>query len=100
MELFGHLRTAGRVTEIERFGGKMMRLDIPGDDGEIAATQLIGHASLYRVTITTEEVARRVAKIGRPEPVKQWELPAPSSDTMRARASVNYDDTDDNGEPF
>lgn len=76
VELFGHIRTAGRVSEVERFGVKLMRLDIPGDDGDFVATQLIGGAALYRVTPTTEDTARRVAALGRPAPVKAWQLSA------------------------
>lgn len=75
VELFGHIRIAGLISEVERFGGKMMRLDVPGDDG-IIATQYIGCAALYRVTPTTQEIARRVAALGRPDPVTRWELPA------------------------
>lgn len=76
VELFGHVRTAGRISEVERFGGKMMRLDVPGDGGGIAATQYLGNAALYRVTVTTEEIARQVAQLARPEPVHRWELTA------------------------
>lgn len=76
VELFGHIRTAGRISEVERFGGKMMRLDVPGADGEIAATQYLGNAALYRVTVTSEQLARQVAQLGRPEPVHRWELTA------------------------
>ena len=76
VELFGHIRTAGRISEVERFGGRLMRLDVPGDDGGFAATQYLGNAALYRVTVTTEEIARQVARLGRPEPVQRWELTA------------------------
>jgi hypothetical protein len=92
VELFGHVRLAGRISEVERFGGKMLRLDIPDGDGEFLATQFIGNAALYRVTPTSEETARRVAKLGQPEPVRRWELPAPDAD--------DDEDEDDEEEPF
>lgn len=84
VELFGHVRLAGRVSEIERFGGKMLRLDIPKPDGGWAATQFVGHAALYRVTPTTEDIARASAAHLQPEPMQRWELeppiPPPSPD--------------------
>ena len=33
LEQMGHVRMAGRVTEEERFGVMMGRIDIPRDDG-------------------------------------------------------------------
>jgi hypothetical protein len=79
VELFGHIRLAGRVSEVERFSVKMLRLDIPKRDGDgWLTTQFIGGAALFRVTPTTEEEARGVAAISQPEPVHRWELPEPA----------------------
>jgi hypothetical protein len=78
LELMGHVRTAGFVTEEEHFGCKLGRIDIPNGDG--MATQYFGGSSVYRLTITTEEVARAVAKSNQPEPVHRWELPAPKEE--------------------
>jgi hypothetical protein len=45
---------------------------------DVHATQFYSPAALYCLTPTTEETARRVAQLGRPKPVQQWELPAPA----------------------
>lgn len=76
LELMGHVRMAGRVTEEERFGCKMGRIEVPGD-GESFTTVYFGGGSVYRMTPTTEEVARAVAKGSQLEPVHRWELPKP-----------------------
>jgi hypothetical protein len=73
VELMGHVRLAGRLTEEERFGSKMGRLDIPQDDGQFV-TQFFGGGSVYRITVVSEEVARAVAKAGKIEPVHPWEM--------------------------
>lgn len=73
VELLGHIRMAGYVTEEEKFGGKLGRIDIPNGDGFI--TQYFGHSAIFRVTPTTEEVARSVAKMNQPRPVHHFELP-------------------------
>ncbi len=74
VELMGHVKMAGRLTEEERFGSKLGRLDIPGHDGAWSAVYFNG-ASVYRLTPCTEEAARIVAKRAQPEPVHQWEIP-------------------------
>lgn len=76
LELMGHRRFAGKLTETEFAGGTFLRLDIPGPDGEPTATQLYSPASVYCITFTTEETARAVAQRSQPAPVQRWELPA------------------------
>ncbi len=73
VELMGHVRLAGKVTEEERFGAKLGRIDIPKEAGFY--TQYFGGSSVYRVTPVTEDIARAVAK-SVPEPVSRWELPS------------------------
>lgn len=73
VELLGHVRLAGRLTEEERFGSKMGRLDIPTEEGFV--TQWFGGGSVYRITAVTEQVARDAAKRSSPAPVNQWDYP-------------------------
>lgn len=79
LELMGHVRMAGRVTEEERFGSKLGRVDVPDGDG--FTTVYFGGSSVYRMTPTTEAIARGVASRNKPEPVHRWELPAPEKAT-------------------
>lgn len=66
VELMGHVRLAGRLSEEEKFGTKLGRLDIPDGDGFV--TQFFGGGSVYRITPCSEAVARDAAKrcIGAP----------------------------------
>ena len=89
LELLGHVRIAGRVTEEEHFGAKLGRIDIPTGDG--FTTQWFSGGSIYRLTPTTEEIARGVALRNQPEPVHRWELPAP----LKTPACVVGEDDDD-----
>jgi hypothetical protein len=73
VELMGHVRLAGRLTEEEKFGAKMGRLDIPLNEGFI--TQYFGGGSVYRITFVSEDVARHVAKQEAPAPVSPWDFP-------------------------
>lgn len=76
VELLGHRRLGGRVCQAEQYGVAMLRVDVPGDDGEIVATQFCGGSSIYALTPCSEDAAKAVAKSNRPEPVTRWELPA------------------------
>lgn len=72
VELMGHVRLAGRLTEEERFGCKMGRIDIPTKNGLV--TQFFGGSSVYRITPCSEEIAKEVAKTSEHEPVHSWSL--------------------------
>jgi hypothetical protein len=139
VELMGHVRLAGRLTEEEKFGVKMGRLDIPSqkpactgisaiwcplhgdcscknecdkndDDcplhsrhsnhGDVQddtfVTQLFGGASVYRITIVTEEVARHVCKQTTPSPVSPWDFP--KQIPMRQPAFSDDDDPEESME--
>jgi hypothetical protein len=73
IELMGHVRMAGKVSEVERFGAKCGRIDIPDGDG--FKTQFFGGNSIYRETPCTEEVARAIAARCMPQPINAWEMP-------------------------
>lgn len=93
LELLGHRRLAGRVSEEEHFGVKMGRIDIPQKDGSFV-TQLFGGASVYGMTVVSEEAARIVALRCDVAPLHQWELPKQLS--APAPAVVPPSDLDDN----
>lgn len=98
VELMGHVRTAGRISEEQRFGGTMGRLDIPTGDasGEYVTTYF--HASsVYRITFASESAARAVAKQNEPEPVKGWEMPQLLG---KPRETISMLDDDDEDRPY
>lgn len=98
LELMGHVRTAGRVTEEERFGSKVGRIDIPTKDGGFVTTYFTA-LSIYRLTACSEEAARAVAISNAPEPVHTWELPAPEKGKEAAESEMYAERTFDDDEP-
>jgi hypothetical protein len=140
LELMGHVRMAGRVTEEERFGVKMGRIEVPiagrpcvtckgrgrvadpGEDDDVRTgkgiedyrpceacdghgevgqgwtTVYFGGQSIYRMTPTTEDVARAVAKGSQPEPVHRWELPKPERAPAVLDGSPDEDPDDEDDE--
>ena len=97
VEIFGHRKHYGRIKEVERFGTKMLRVDVPaatadprlGED-ETYETFLYGGASIFSLTPMTEEAARKWAEAERPKPyTPMGRLPRP-----------HYDEDDDDDNPF
>lgn len=77
VELMGHQRIAGRVTEHPIGGATMLRVDVPADEGngQSAMTKFYSPSAVYCITPITEELARRAARNLQPEPINQWDLP-------------------------
>ena len=75
LELLGHRRLAGYLTEQQIAGTLFLRLEIPGAGGQPDITQLYSPGSVYAITPTTDDIARRVASRSWPAPVQRWELP-------------------------
>lgn len=100
VEIFGHRKHYGRVREVERFGTKMLRVDVPGPvpsapllgEDEKFETFLYGGASIFSLTPMTEEAARKWAEAERPKPYRPLDrLPSPH----------HYDgEDDDDDRPF
>lgn len=70
VEIFGHRRHAGRMREEERFGAKMLRIDIPtvskGEDGSLKAdgwtSHYYGGSSIFSFSLTDEASVLRANK--------------------------------------
>lgn len=78
LELMGHRRLAGHLTEQEIGGASFIRIDVPAEDGAgNVATQFYSPAAVYCITPTTEAIARKVAASVQPAPVTAWELRNP-----------------------
>lgn len=71
LELMGHRRLAGRVTEQEIAGRPFLRLDTPADT---PLTQFYAPQAVYCLTPCDEATARAVAKGSQPAPVRRFEL--------------------------
>ena len=87
VEIFGHRRHAGRTREEERFGAKMLRIDIPnkGNPAEHGwTTHFYGGSSIFSYTLTDEASVMRANK--------PYEAPA------RRSLPAPYDEGDDAGD--
>jgi hypothetical protein len=71
VEIFGHRRHAGRIREEERFGAKMLRVDVPvfdippSDQPARWETRWYGGSSIFSMSLTDEGTVMRA---NRPSP--------------------------------
>lgn len=69
VELMGHQRIAGRLTEQVVGGSAFVRVDVPALPGVPAFTKLLGPSSIYAITIVDEETANAAARMISARPV-------------------------------
>jgi hypothetical protein len=72
VELFGHQRIAGFVTEATIGGCSFVRVDIPPVDGSAAITKFYGNGAIYSMTPVSEEVARLFVEKFKPAPLNVY----------------------------
>lgn len=59
IELTGHARTAGRLSQTNAYSG-LIRVDVPTSNSEFR-TEYYGQAAIYSIKIVSEEIARAFA---------------------------------------
>lgn len=105
VELFGHQRIAGRVTEQTIGGCAFVRVDVPAFEsaGSEAATQaftkLYGNGAIYAMSFVDEATAKMVGRGLRAQPIETYELrralqdlPAIGSESPQQSFAVEGDD--------
>ncbi|MGE5320757.1 MAG: hypothetical protein ACM3KD_11295 [Hyphomicrobiaceae bacterium] len=75
IELFGHQKIAGLVTEQAIGGCAFIRVDVPAIDGQQPFTKLYGQGAIYAMTFVTEPVARAAAQAYRIPAVNPYDIP-------------------------
>lgn len=74
VELFGHQRIAGRISEQTIGGCSFVRVDVPAVGQEQAFTKLFGQGAIYAITFTDESAATLAAGAIQVKPIDTWEL--------------------------
>ena len=90
IELFGHQRIVGKVTEATIGGCAFLRVDVPASETESAYTKYYGNGAIYSMTPIAESIAMGLLERIRPRPVNVYELPSGNRDEQ--------DDDMDSGE--
>jgi hypothetical protein len=74
VELFGHNRIAGKVTEAEMGGGSLIRIDVPAVKDRTPLTKYYNVKAIYALTPVDEATCLEMAKSIDPAPVSSYQL--------------------------
>jgi hypothetical protein len=74
IDLFGHTRLAGRVSEVQQFGTSMCRIEVPEVDGRPGFTRDVGGTAIFGMTDVSEDLAVAFTRQQRTAPVQAYEL--------------------------
>lgn len=72
IDLFGHSKIAGKVTEAVIGGCAFIRVDVPAVGKQQAFTKFFGNGAIYSMIPCSEAVALVALKQIIPEPVSVW----------------------------
>lgn len=96
VELFGHARIAGRVSEQVIAGQGFVRVDVPENEQYPAFTRMYGTGAIYSITPVDESIARAAAAGMRERPVMVY-IPALASG-VQEDDDLDFDDEEES--PF
>lgn len=100
IELFGHSRIAGRVTERNLGGAAFLQVDVPEGKTNPPFTRLLNPSAIYAINPLDEETARYYAERLNVAPINVWDVKkfmekADQNKAIAAHAAEQeYDDMD------
>jgi len=88
VEVMGHARYAGRVSEHTGLGVPLVRVEIPAVNEQPAFEKLLGASAIFRITPCTREAATEAARSFHVRPLSLVALPARTP-------TLSFDDHDE-----
>ena len=95
VEVMGHARYAGRVSEYAALGLPLIRVEIPTTDDAKPAEILLGQSAIFRITPCTERAARVAARQFHVRPLAMVDLRMGTLETAPPRWLTQRDHEDD-----
>ena len=74
VELFGHTRVAGHVSEHSLGGSTMIRIDVPETDINPKFTKFVNPSAIYAINPISEEMMLQMAKEIQSKPIDSYDL--------------------------
>lgn len=74
VELFGHQRMAGKVTEQSIGVATFIRIDVPETSQQPKFTRLVNPSAIYAINPITEEVMLQMAEMITAKPIDSWDI--------------------------
>lgn len=74
VELFGHQRMAGKVTEQAIGGASFIRIDVPETSRQPGFSRILNPSSIYAINPITLEAMVEVAENLNTAPIQEWDI--------------------------
>lgn len=92
VELMGHQRIAGLVSEVCIAGKGMIRVDVPNEKGEFLFTRFYSPEAIYCVSPTDKQIAIGLALKTASRPVSIYDLSNLQSDKRLGQGEEHYEE--------
>lgn len=97
VELFGHQKIAGKVSEHTVGSATFIRVDVPAINEQPSFTRLLNPSAIYAINPVTESVATAKAQQLKTAPIEAWDI---REMHQKLLALGNRQDTDNEEELF
>ncbi len=74
VELFGHQRISGRVSEQSIGVATFIRIDVPETTQQPKFTRIVNPSAIYAINPVTEEVMLSMAEMITAKPIDAWDI--------------------------
>lgn len=91
VELFGHTKMAGKVSEQTIGVATFVRVDVPETTQQPKFTRLLNPSAIYAINPVTEEVMLHMAEMITSKPIDSWDIKEMQKKLMALKAPVNLD---------
>jgi len=74
VELFGHQKMAGKVSEQSVGASTFIRIDVPETKQQPAFTRFVNPTAVYAINPVTKEVMEEMASDFEQKPIESWDI--------------------------
>lgn len=95
VELFGHQKIAGKVTEHAIGSSTFIRIDVPETSRVPSFTRFVNPSAVYAINPVTEEVMKYKAEQLEQKPIESWDISRMHEKLLALTAANGGRDTED-----
>src|SRR5882672_8405954 len=104
VELFGHSRIAGKVSDYQVGGASFVRIDVPASETEPAFTRFLHPNAIYAINPISEMMMKAMAERIKSKPIDIWDAEEIINRVNSARQlgekQANTETEEEEEEPF
>lgn len=100
VELFGHTKMAGIVTEQTVGSSTFIRVDVPETEAVPGFTRLLNPSAIYAINPVTEDVMNHMARSFQSKPIESWDINEMHKRLLALKAARIEKGVDDDGFPL